>query len=70
MTKGKKGRPRSARNAKTVSLTVTPEAWEMFRDMAENMGMTRSELLERIARGTTDLSSTHYQIVLGELLAS
>ena len=47
----KRGRPRSKRNTKTVALTVTPEAWEMLHKHAQELGTTRSELVEKLARG-------------------
>ncbi len=64
------GRPKSDRNAKTVSLTVSPEAWELFRRRAQKLGMTRSELVELIAKNQIPLLSTLERELLGESAAN
>ena len=40
-----------------MSLTVSPEAWELFRRQAQKLGMTRSELVELIAKNQIPLLS-------------
>jgi hypothetical protein len=50
------GRPKSLRGAKPVTLALSPEAWELLRIRALNLGMTRSELVEKIARGEVPVS--------------
>ena len=50
--KSKRGRPKSPReNAKNVSLTIAPKGWTLLQSQAHQLGMTRSELVERFARG-------------------
>lgn len=51
-----RGRPNLRGNVKGVTLKVTPDAWEMFHQLAESMGMTRSELVEKIATSEISLS--------------
>jgi hypothetical protein len=66
------GRPRSGREVKGVSLKVNPEAWELFQQLAQAMGLTRSELVEKIATNQIPLSQENSQLVqsLGKSLAS
>ncbi|YAG03827.1 ribbon-helix-helix protein, CopG family [Nostoc sp. DSM 114167] len=56
-----KGRPRSGRETKGVSLKVNPEAWELFQRLAQSMGLTRSELLEKIATKEIPIPQDHSQ---------
>lgn len=52
-TNPKKGRPKSGKtkNRKTVSLSIDPHAWILLEEKARSYGMTRSDLVERIATG-------------------
>lgn len=59
------GRPRSKRDAKTVTLTVTPEAWEMLYIHAQKLGTTRSELVEKLARGEIYQDHPHFGEIFG-----
>lgn len=47
----RRGRPKAARETKNVTLKVTQEAWALLDSTARSMGLTRSELVERFARG-------------------
>ncbi|MFM6682805.1 MAG: hypothetical protein ACKPHM_13265 [Dolichospermum sp.] len=37
-------------NVKTVCLRVSPEAWLKLQEIAESLGLSRSELVEKIAQ--------------------
>ncbi|MBW4425948.1 MAG: ribbon-helix-helix domain-containing protein [Nostoc desertorum CM1-VF14] len=52
----KTGRPNSRNNPKTVSLKLESEAWDLFQDLAQSMGLTRSQLVEKIATHQIPLS--------------
>ncbi|MBN3892510.1 MAG: ribbon-helix-helix protein, CopG family [Nostoc sp. JL31] len=43
------GRPKSGKVVISGTLKVTPESWESLRQLAQTLGMTRSELVERVA---------------------
>ncbi|AUB40461.1 hypothetical protein COO91_06476 [Nostoc flagelliforme CCNUN1] len=51
---------------------MNPEAWELFQDLAESLGLTRSQLLEKIATNQIPLSQESGQLAksLGNSLAS
>lgn len=38
-------------------ITVTPEGWDGFKAMAAGLGMSASELVERLGRGTLALQA-------------
>lgn len=64
-----KGRPRTfSDQVKTVTLKLTPEAWENLDKLAENLGMTRSHLVEKIGLGKIPIQGE--QVHLGESLRS
>ncbi|MBD2609571.1 ribbon-helix-helix protein, CopG family [Scytonema hofmannii FACHB-248] len=67
-----RGRPRSGREVKGVSLKVNPEAWELFQQLAQAMGLSRSELVEKIATNQIPLLQENTQLTksLGNLSAS
>jgi hypothetical protein len=69
----KRGRPKSAReNAKNVSLMITPKGWKLLQSQAQQLGMTRSELVERFARREIqgNLSELAEERFLGEFFAN
>jgi hypothetical protein len=52
MQPNKRGRPRSDRVRKTVSLTVNPDAWQALQVLSISLGYgSRSELVDAIALG-------------------
>ena len=54
--RNKRGRPKSEKSRKTVSLSVEPQAWELLAAKAREMGLTRSDLVEMLAtEGNTKL---------------
>ncbi|MFK0731184.1 MAG: ribbon-helix-helix protein, CopG family [Gloeotrichia echinulata GP01] len=67
-----RGRPKSGRDVKGVSLKVNPEAWELFQQLAQRMGLTRSELVEKIAMNQIPLSQENNELSrsVGNLSAS
>ncbi|MBD2354758.1 ribbon-helix-helix protein, CopG family [Tolypothrix sp. FACHB-123] len=67
-----RGRPKSGREVKGVSLKVNPEAWELFDQLAKSMGLTRSELVEKIAENQILLAPGNSQVKqsLGKSLVS
>lgn len=42
---------------KPLNIAMTPTGAKMLDDLAKNMGLTRSELVERIARGIIPLQT-------------
>lgn len=42
---------------KPLNIAMTPTGAKMLDDLAKNMGLTRSELVERIARGVIPLQT-------------
>jgi hypothetical protein len=69
----KRGRPKSAReNAKNVSLMITPKGWKLLQSQAQQLGISRSELVERFARGEIqeNLSQLAEERFLGESFAN
>ena len=46
---------------KGVSLRVNPQAWSRFRNLAERLGLTRSQLVEKIANNQIPLSQENAQ---------
>lgn len=63
-----RGRERFYDEAKRdMNLKMTPTAIEMLKEKADAMGLSRSELVERIARGTVPLDLD--LAMLGELSA-
>ncbi len=66
------GRPKSGREVIGVSLKVHPEAWELFQELAQTLGLTRSQLLEKIATNQISISQDNAQVAesLGKLSAS
>ncbi|HAJ59993.1 MAG TPA: hypothetical protein DCP31_12625 [Cyanobacteria bacterium UBA8543] len=71
MTKGR-GRPKSDRNTKTVTLRLEPRDWELFRQKAKALGMSRSQLVQRLARGEIRIDSAILteELLLGESSAN
>ncbi|MGF1987884.1 MAG: CopG family transcriptional regulator [Nostoc sp. ZfuVER08] len=59
----KTGRPNSRKNPKTVSLKLESEAWDLFQELAQSMGLTRSELVERIATSQIPLNQENGNVV-------
>nr|MCM0591330.1 hypothetical protein [Gloeotrichia echinulata DEX184]MCM0594545.1 hypothetical protein [Gloeotrichia echinulata DEX184] len=55
-----------------MSLKVNPEAWELFQQLAQRMGLTRSELVEKIAMNQIPLSQENNELSrsVGNLSAS
>ncbi|MFB2977006.1 hypothetical protein [Microseira sp. BLCC-F43] len=64
----KRGRPKSGKNRKTVGLSVEPEAWDMFESLAKSFNMTRSELVEAMARGDVQVEALTQRQALGKFL--
>ena len=56
-----RGRPKSGRDVKGVSLKVNPQAWKRFQVLAEKLGLTRSQLVEKIAMDQIPLSPENSQ---------
>ncbi|WP_414530970.1 hypothetical protein, partial [Nodularia chucula] len=71
VTMARTGRPKG-RETKGVSLKVNPDAWELFQELAQGLGLTRSELVEKIATEQIPLSLEDSQLKdsLGNSLAS
>ncbi|WP_040629714.1 ribbon-helix-helix protein, CopG family [Fortiea contorta] len=66
------GRPKTGKVAISGTLRVSPESWESLRKLAESLGMTRSELVERIADKKIPLALENSQAVesMGKSFAS
>jgi hypothetical protein len=69
MTKGR-GRPKSDRNTKTVTLRLEPRDWELFRQKAKALGMSRSQLVQTVSQGrdTDRFSDTHRGTTAGGII--
>ncbi|MBE8965919.1 ribbon-helix-helix protein, CopG family [Nostocales cyanobacterium LEGE 12452] len=57
------GRPKSGKVGISGTLRVTPESWEALRQLAESLGMTRSELVERVANKEIPLALENGQVM-------
>ena len=65
MSKKKRGNPKSYSESKIkVGISLTPTTAERLKEIADGVGISRSELVERIGRGDFDLLRQAAQVTI------